>query len=723
LLVLPAIFFGALFVLATTYALGVIFLWKTPAPPEIALALGLAVESFLVFLLLLAGAAFPPAFLAIGAAACISMIWIRSKPLPETAAAPLGNTGGIAAAIILGAYGAWYFVNALAPETSPDGVTYHLGNAAEFARLGGFPAHITFYDMAPQGMEMLYTVAFAFGRHSAAKLVEFAIFLATIPLIFRVSRRLGMSDLSSLTAAAFYFCAPVAGIVGSSSYNDAAEVFFALSAFYLLLVWRDTRDSRYLLPVGVCAGFCYAIKFPGIMAVIGAVLFVMAHRRAKAAAWVATGAALAIAPWILRDLALTGNPVAPLMNGVFPNPYFHLATERELAANLRSLGGVQPWGVPWQLAFGDRLTGTFGPLLLVLPLGLLALPRRQGRLCWAAAVILAVPWFVNTGARFLMPAVALAALPLGMSLPRPAAWAAIMLQAALCWPQTIDMWETRYAFRLHEFPWRAALRLDSEPEYIASHVEQYGVAKMVERLSPPGARILALFSVANAYLDREVAVTWQSAEGERLLDGFRVAGLYRSDTLFDWKAEWPAQPLRGLRVRLPVSSSFECDIYEVELYSDEDRVYNSPQWTLRAWPNPWETPLAFDGNRVTRWRTWGPAPAGTFLEIGMNYPQRLSAAVLLSHTPVFRVPIEFDGQDAGGRWRLLSQTAARIARPPQDFRIDVAEALRRAGYDYLLVPTGEGGNAPIGNLIVGHAADWGLELVDNAGPYYLLRVR
>src|ERR1017187_10544004 len=158
-------------------------------------------------------------------------------------------------------------------------------------------------------MEMLFTVAFSFGRHAAAKLVEFVFFLATLPLIFRVGRRLGASDLACLVAAVFYFCAPVAGITGSSSYNDAAGVFFALAAFYLLLL----AEPRYLLPAGVLAGFCYAIKLPGLI--------------------VAAGTALMMAPWVVRAAVLTGNPFAPLMNRLFPNPYFHIATEQELAAN------------------------------------------------------------------------------------------------------------------------------------------------------------------------------------------------------------------------------------------------------------------------------------------------------------------------------------------------------------------------------------------------------
>src|ERR1039457_5507938 len=143
--------------------------------------------------------------------------------------------------VIFGAYGVWYLVNALAPESMADGITYHLGLPNEYLRLGGFSDHVTFYDLVPQGMEMLYTVAFALGRHAAARMVEFAFFLATAPLIFRTGRRLGASDLACLVAAVFYFCAPVAGITGSSSYNDAAGVFFLLAAFYLLL-----GDPRYL---------------------------------------------------------------------------------------------------------------------------------------------------------------------------------------------------------------------------------------------------------------------------------------------------------------------------------------------------------------------------------------------------------------------------------------------------------------------------------------------
>jgi Dolichyl-phosphate-mannose-protein mannosyltransferase len=728
---LVSILFGAALTLAIAYALGSVLLRQTPAPPEIVLGLGAVAESLIVYLLLLANWGHWYVYLVLGALAFAG--WYMTPVGP--AGYPLGppvRTGQEACRtglskgngltcprlglLILGLYGLWYFVNALAPEILADGTTYHLGLPYEYTRLGGFPDRITFYDMVPQGMEMLYTVAFAFGRHSAAKLVEFAFFAATLPLFFRIGRRFELSGVASLAAAVLYFCAPVAGATGASSYNDAAGVFFTLSALYLLLVWYQSGDTRHLLPAGALAGFCYVIKLPGAATMMAAVLFVLLLGGGKAALRTALGAAAVAAPWLLRNAVLASNPVAPLLNSVFPNPYFHIATERALAANLRSLGSVSAWRVPWELALGDHLVGTFGPLLLVLPLGLFALRRKAGWWLWAAAALLSWPWFSNSGARFLMPAVAVAAFPLVMVLPRPAAWAAIALQAVLCWPQVIDCWQTRYGFRLHEFPLAAALRIEPEDVYLERHLDEFTLAKIIEAKTPPDAKILGLLPVANAYLARDVRITWQSAEADRLLDTLRVAAL-PSEPLSEWKVSWPIASLERLRFRLTASGSSEYGIQEVRIYAGDELVYTSPNWSLRAWPNSWEAPLALDGNLATRWRTWEPVRAGTFFEIRFDHPQTISAAAFYAGS----APLEVYG-GSRGRWRELGAPPSAL-RVRQDLRSEATLAIRRAGYRYLLVPTGSGGSAPIGNALLGREPEWGLERVAEAGPYYLFRVK
>ena len=137
----------------------------------------------------------------------------------------------------------------------------------------------------------------------------------------------------------------------------------------------------------------------------------------------------------------------------------------------------------------------------------MALRSRAGRWLWAAAILLALPWFTNTGARFLMPFAALAGLALGLALPPRLAWTAIAVQTVLCWPPVLNAWQTRYAFRLHEFPLAAALRMEPEAVYCKRRFEEYGVARMIERATPPDSRTLALVTVANAYLARDVRVS------------------------------------------------------------------------------------------------------------------------------------------------------------------------------------------------------------------------
>jgi Dolichyl-phosphate-mannose-protein mannosyltransferase len=723
LLILAGILFGALYTLAVAWALGRFCLARLAAPGTIVLAVGAAAESGLVFLLLLAGAANRVSFLVLGAACAALLYFRRRAPREELSKPAVDRVSRYVTGAILAAYGVFYLVNALAPEVQPDAIGYHLGLVSEYLRLGRFPSRVGFYEMLPQGLEMLFVPAFAFGRHSAAKLVHFAFLLATIPLMVQVGRRLHVPDYASLAAAALYFCAPVVGISGTAAYNDAALVFFVLATSYLLLAARDTRDIRYLAAAGLTAGFCYAIKMPGGVMVALAVLFVwieMRGHRRKAIALLAGGALIPMLPWLLRNLVMSGNPVAPLFNRLFPNPYFYPFMEKQLANGVGA-HGLSPWRAFYELAIGGRFDGIFGPVWLLLPLGLLALRRRAGRLLWVAAMALALPWFWNTGARFLMPALPLLALCLAMALPKPALWAVLAVQAVVCWPPVMNLYDRRPIWRLNTFPWRAALRIQPEADYL-SRFDDYKIAQLIEHGTRPGERTYALLSVATAYTTREVLQFWHSAQAEQLLDTLRVASLYRHDPFFDVRAEWKPRLLWGLRLRVPDASPAEWCIHDIMLFSGEYRIYNSPQWRLHASTNVWQLPLAFDENQATRWRTWQPIRAGDYVEATFDQPQLLSGAVMTSHTPGFLVPFEFYGRDRDG-WHLLSKHPQVIEKPLPDLRTAAARAIRDAGYRYILVSRSGSGNALLGAAMAGHEAEWGLDIAAYAGSVTLYRIR
>jgi hypothetical protein len=720
LLTVPLILCGAAFCLAWAYALGRICLRWLAAPREVAFAVGAAAQSYIVFALLCAGLASVWAFLGIGAVSILVAWRFHGPTLQDPPTEPTPRAMRLTFAAILAIFGLYYFVNTLAPEIQADAVGYHLGLPAEYVRTGGFPDRVTFFDMVPQGMEMLFTVAFSIGRHSAAKLVHFGFLLATLPLLLRIGRRLRLGESGSIAVAGLYFCTPVTGVAGTCAYNDAALVYFVLVVFYLLLVWREQGDDRYLLPAGIAAGFCYAVKFTGILILPMAMVTVLAaSRRIRPALILAVGLAL-IAPWMIRDAVISGNPLAPLFNRWFPNPYFQASTEEFLANTLRTYGVARP-RIPLELAVGGKLQGLYGPLFFLLPLGLLTLRQREGRWCWLAAAAVALPWFWNIGARFLLPAYVFALLALIMAIPR-AALACLIFQAVTCWPQAIALYNPADIWRLREFPWKAALRLQSEEGYLTWNIDRYEITRLLEKFTAPNDRIFALTAVSTAYTDRQTLEYWHAAEGEWMLDWLRWVATYGRAPFYDVSADWPPQPLRALRFRLNTPHEGEWCVHEVVLRDLEDRLRPSPRWTLGGWPNEAQMTAALDENLASRWRTWTPMRPGMYMQVDFDQPQTLSGVTVVSHTPVYNVPLEFYGQDASGRWRAFG--LGRVKRRVwEDLRRAATRAIKRHGYSYILAPTGPEGLGRFGEGFVGHEEEWGIECVASAHGYYLYRIR
>ncbi len=723
MLSLISIILGTAVALVIAYSLGIVLLRTLDVPWTITLAVGAALESLAVFLLLEAGAANRLAFLLLGAAA-LAMLVAAKRPVYKFR--PLAAdrvTCGLAAAL-LASYGVLYLVHALAPEIQPDGVTYHLGLVRQYLRLGSFSGEIAFFEMVPQGLEMLFLVAYAFGGGSAAKLVHFAFLVATVPLIVQIGRKLALGDRASLAAALVYFCAPVVGVTGTSSYNDAALVFFVLATFYILLAWRTKREVRFLLAAGITAGFCYAIKFPGILVLPLAAAFIWSVTRNRRDLWPLAGALVGIGPWMLRNFLLTGNPVAPLFNGLFSNPYFHMAMEQELKQKLSSYGGVTFLDAPYQLAFGGRLQGVFGAAFLLLPLGLASLRWPAGRICWLAGGMLSLPWFLNIGARFLMPSLPFLLLALAMTLPRPAAWAWLTLAGITCWPSMAARFSQGYAWQLRGFPWRAALRLESESEYLWRTTDEYKIARLIESSAEPGGRIFCLIPAPRAYLDHDTLDFWHSAKADQLLDAIRVGSFFLWDPLYNITADWPPAVAFGIRMRLLGDQGGAWCLHELKVFCRGEPVFSSPRWRLRAEPADWETPLAFDNSLATRWIRFDPMRTGMFVEAIFDRPQLLSSATAI----VWRrtrpqVPIAFDLLGPDGNWRTRPGPIRVELRKPEDLRRSAAQAVRRGGFAYILADVGNEGNGPIGRSMVEHPDEWGIERAGQAGRVYLFRIR
>jgi hypothetical protein len=457
----------------------------------------------------------------------------------------------LAAAVFL-AFGAYYLVNAAAPEVSGDGSGYHLGEVRRYFNAHRiFPIPTSMYAMFPQGMEMLFWVAYALGRHPATALVHLGTLIALAAAMITYARQF-LTGFVGVAAALIVFVAPVVGMDASSAYVDVMLALAAFSVFFLLQLWdTDRSDSKLLAGLGLVSGFCFAIKYTGAIAVAYALGFVAYRaRRVRPVLLVAAAAALVMAPWVIRNWLWYQNPSAPFFNRVFPNDHIRVAVEDQYRDAMRHYQGASlGWKTPGEVTLGGGLLqGTIGPAFLLAPLGLLSLRTAQGRQLLLAFAVFAAPYSLNIGTRFLIPALPFLALAMvhGLSFraaraskrdetPLPdgrgserasgqhvGTWtvvAIVAVQVIASWPSILGLYCAQYSWRLTRFPIRAALGIEPDQAFLQRNFAPwYQITQMLQQRTPENAVIYTAQPLPEAYTDRTIWLDYTAALPNRVRD-------------------------------------------------------------------------------------------------------------------------------------------------------------------------------------------------------------
>jgi hypothetical protein len=592
-----------------------------------------------------------------------------------------------------------YLIYALAPEASPDGSTYHLGLVARYAREHGFPAITTnMYASLSQGMEMLFLYAFLFGRHSAAALVH-CTFLLTLPLVvLNYGRRMGM-PLVGVAGGLLIFLAPIAGISGTSAYNDVAVTTAAFSLFVLLQIWAGQRSIALLIVIGLVAGFAFDIKYTAFVAVPYALAFI-AYKCWRANTPIlrpvlvtSAAAAVLVLPTLVKNAIVVHNPVAPFFNRVFPNPNVHVPFEDQYREQQRTYHAIRSaWEIPWQLTVsGQKLQGLVGPVFLLAPLALFALRYPAGRQLLLAALVFFIPYPSNAGARFFLPCAAFLApaLALGLSNWTVVPVLVVLLHAWLSWPTNVRSYCHQYAFRLDDAPVRAAFRLESQDEYLGRRLPGYAVARTVEKETPPGSRIFSFDNPPEAYCAREFLISFQAGLNERLR--YTLYAGFDPDLQPLKVLTFRIQPNRFQRLRVVQTAAGRPDIPDIgefQIFGPQGRLPRTSAWRIRAHPFPWDVELAFDGNPATQWNSWEPMKSGMFVEVDLGSEETITAVELHITPDQGYMKWQLEGETAG-HWTVLNADPQSTALGKMDLRKAAIQELKRNGIRYLLVTDSE----------------------------------
>jgi hypothetical protein len=270
---------------------------------------------------------------------------------------------------------------------------------------------------------------------------------------------------------------------------------------------------RWVALSGVFAGLCGGCKYTAIPLVIFPLamtaLGCMASRlrdRQIGVALFGCGCLATLSPWLLKNQAMTGNPVFPLLNGLFhaaPAGWGEEETDRwerghtlppgenSIAARIDAL---------WRHLPNDRHQ-RFGPVVLFLSLfGLFG--RRRDRTDWALVLIFVIQlaaWLLLTHvyARFAVPLLIPLALLAGRSVAEPCGFMRRnVIYVFLCLGA---LWNFIYAWQLNrsESPNGAPYALFTEGK-----LPEYAYLGYVNRQLPEDARLLLIGEARPFYFKR-----------------------------------------------------------------------------------------------------------------------------------------------------------------------------------------------------------------------------
>ena len=522
------------------------------------LVTGLGGLSLLLFLLGVTRLLYPAAIVVLLAAltgpGVLEVRRLRAMARPPRQKLPFGARAawGLVAAIA-----AMNLVGSLGPDLFSDALVYHMAGPQQWLlhhRLIAIPKVL--HSQFPQGMEMLYAAGLALADERLGHLINWLMGLATAAGVAAFCRRrFPDSPAAGPLAAVLWYGAP---LVSLNTWLTGVEIGLAAYAWFAL--WAALEG--WPATAGLLAGFAMGCKYPGLYpaAITAGVVAIVARplgrEGSQAKAWATVMKAVAlygavasftVAPWLVRNLADTGNPVYPFLQRVFPSD-ISAESLNNLVAENRNVPLRTPLDyltLPWRITQSERIFGQFiGPLFLSLlpllltrpvarPLGRDAVDGSQAK-AWATpsplGIYAVVYWLVGSFAtsemRFFLPFLAVMAILLARRLAVvTSGWRVALLAVVLGGSAHNLYWIAAHIYNAGG--WRVAFGVETKSSFLSRAQAwypgpYYPLAEYANTRLPESARLLFVGEERTFYFKRDL-VTNSEHDESPLIGWLRVA--------------------------------------------------------------------------------------------------------------------------------------------------------------------------------------------------------
>lgn len=324
------------------------------------------------------------------------------------------------------------------PMTLYDSLSYHLLFPARWLQDGRLSMVATpFSDPAqayqPANGELFFLwLMEPFHGDVLARLGQLPFLLLAGAALYAIARRSGAERAHAVYAAAFFALArPVVEQAVGADVDLICTAAF-LSSLYLGIVAADSGHRRDWMIWGISLGLYAGTKYLALVYLPVLLLPALLRGGRSKALWGLPGIALFGLPWYLRNWLMAGSPIYPaslsalgmtLARGAFTRSAMHNSVFHVTDLRLWPIVAAHAFGAP--------------SLLFWLPFALLGTARLMTRRrWWPGGYILLLPllmilleWFSvpdNADARFLLPAVASAMLPLAFPFTTHRIWNACL---------------------------------------------------------------------------------------------------------------------------------------------------------------------------------------------------------------------------------------------------------------------------------------------------------
>ncbi len=433
-------------------------------------------------------------------------------------------------------------VSTAVPEIFYDALYYHLGLPQQYLLKGKIewdPAVV--HSAFPAYLDVLFGVCLGIAGAGAAKFFNLLLFFlacgATAAFLFQLLGELRATLIGTMTIAT------VPGVVVMSTMCAIDVALIGFSAMSALAVARardalkaTTSDLVGIICLGAAtAGFIAGSKYTGLwlIATLPPALLTGRHwnRTLRTALAFSALALVMAAPWYVRNVWLTGDPLYPAIRGLLGDADALWAVQR-LQRDVATIGLT--WTAPAELVSAMIHTpwrlGAGAETGILLPLGAMALLmgvlRFRDLRPWAFTLMLYLPtWMSFTGVmRYLYPVFPLCALGIARTIghfagqwPRirlvPAI--AVLLALAPLW-QSVQVLNTVYVGPDVAAFFSGSLSRD---EYLARRLAYYPAAQWLNAHTNADTRVLYLGETRLLYLERQVMLSsaYDAGHFDRLL--------------------------------------------------------------------------------------------------------------------------------------------------------------------------------------------------------------